>query len=319
VLDAYKSKLVAERVGQFDVKSRAGGLALDVVRAPHLPLTPFKPLPPDQPGEDNDLKDKVDAAVVRVYALGERWGPEKNKPDQYFRFKPGNGIHDIHMNQGNVEAKYKKFNGVFQDGGLIFQYPGDKWPAIYIAFQWPEFPNRRQDGQRRGWSGGRRRWWRGRASRRRWWWRRSWARATPARRGKVSSARCTYSSGQPYLPKRPQLVTLRYSEGPLVPSQRPDESRILRAMDERSFAGAQDDRLASIARVRAHHPAPAHCSPLDRRAGGWLACLSACTGHAGHFLSLCAKNGASYETDRGCAVAVGVSDSRPFGASARRR
>jgi uncharacterized protein YukJ len=74
-----------------------------------------------------------------VYALGERWGPEKNKPDQYFRFKPGNGIHDIHMNQGNVEAKYKKFNGVFQDGGLIFQYPGDKWLAIYIAFQGQSF------------------------------------------------------------------------------------------------------------------------------------------------------------------------------------
>ena len=25
------------------------------------------------------------------------------RPDSYFRFKPGNGIHDIHMNQGNVE------------------------------------------------------------------------------------------------------------------------------------------------------------------------------------------------------------------------
>ena len=33
-----------------------------------------------------------------IYAFGAKWGPEKGKPDKYFKFVPGNGIHDIHMN-----------------------------------------------------------------------------------------------------------------------------------------------------------------------------------------------------------------------------
>ena len=35
------------------------------------------------------------------YAFGERWGPETPSKDKVFGFKPGNGVHDIHMNQGN--------------------------------------------------------------------------------------------------------------------------------------------------------------------------------------------------------------------------
>jgi len=35
-----------------------------------------------------------------VYAFGERWGPEADRPDKVFGFSPGNGVHDIHMNQG---------------------------------------------------------------------------------------------------------------------------------------------------------------------------------------------------------------------------
>ena len=46
----------------------------------------------------------------------------------------GNGIHDIHMNQGNG-AGYRKDNGVFQDGGLIFEYPNGKRQAFFFAFQ----------------------------------------------------------------------------------------------------------------------------------------------------------------------------------------
>jgi uncharacterized protein YukJ len=88
------------------------------------------------------LKDKLEDAMVKaigepgsvVYAFGEKWGPETNKKDQYFKFKPGNGIHDIHMNQGNT-GKWKKDNGVFQDGAIYIEYPGDKWRAFYFAFQ----------------------------------------------------------------------------------------------------------------------------------------------------------------------------------------
>jgi hypothetical protein len=64
---------------------------------------------------------------------GQRWGPEKNKKDKYFGFLPGNGIHDIHMNQGN-SGKFAQDNGSWQDGGLIIQL-ANQWIALFFKFQ----------------------------------------------------------------------------------------------------------------------------------------------------------------------------------------
>lgn len=129
-------------MGYHKLPSKANGIALDYVRSGIVKPKTMKPVPPDAPGADNDLKDKLEDAIVKamatpgsvVYALGEKWGPEQNKKDQYFHFKPGNGIHDIHMNQGN-SGKYKKDNGIFQDGAIIIEFPGDKWRAFFFAFQ----------------------------------------------------------------------------------------------------------------------------------------------------------------------------------------
>ena len=73
----------------------------------------LKPLPLSAAGPDNDLNEKIDAYVQRamsdedamIYAFGETWGPENNKADKYFGFKPGRGIHDIHFNQGNPPGR----------------------------------------------------------------------------------------------------------------------------------------------------------------------------------------------------------------------
>jgi uncharacterized protein YukJ len=137
--------------GYRKLSARPGGLALDFVRSGIVKTSAMKPLPPDVPGVDNDLKDLLEAAMVRamkeegsvVYALGAKWGPEKGKPDQYFKFVPGNGIHDIHMNQGNA-GSYKKDNGVYQDGALFVSYPSGQWRAFFIAFQSQSF---RTDGK----------------------------------------------------------------------------------------------------------------------------------------------------------------------------
>ncbi len=47
------------------------------------------------------------------------------------------GIHDIHMNQGNTVEAYKKENGIWQDGGLVFFKEGDKkaFFALFLGFQ----------------------------------------------------------------------------------------------------------------------------------------------------------------------------------------
>src|SRR5262245_12397407 len=136
------SGLGALQPGYRKLSSRPGGLAQDFVRGGLVKPSSMKPVPPDEAGADNDLKDLLEAAVVKavdlsgslIYAFGEKWGPEKGRPDQYFKFTPGNGIHDIHMNQGN-SGKYKKDNGTWQDGALYIAYPGGKWRAFFLAFQ----------------------------------------------------------------------------------------------------------------------------------------------------------------------------------------
>lgn len=130
-------------LGFHELPSRPNGVALDFIRGNLADRTEFVPLPLTAPGPDNDLNEKLDQYVQRamadesalLYAFGERWGPEGSKKDKIFGFLPGNGIHDIHMNQGN-DPRYKGDDGVWQDGGLIFQFPAsDSWIAIFLKFQ----------------------------------------------------------------------------------------------------------------------------------------------------------------------------------------
>lgn len=140
--DEWKKKLKALSAGYEKLPNKPNGISLDYIRSGIVKPKSMKPVPPDAPGVDNDLKDKLEDTIVKamgtegavIYALGAKWGPEKTKADKYFGFKPGNGIHDIHMNQGN-SGKYKKDNGVFQDGAIVIQYPDDKWRAFFLAFQ----------------------------------------------------------------------------------------------------------------------------------------------------------------------------------------
>lgn len=150
--DAFARGLGALKPGLTRLASKPDGLALDYVRSGWFKPSAMKVVPPDVPGADNDLKDKMETAVVKavelngslVYAFGQKWGPEKTVKDKYFRFLPGSGIHDIHMNQGN-SGKYRKDNGIWQDGGLVFWYPGTskaapgRWLAFFLAFQSQSF------------------------------------------------------------------------------------------------------------------------------------------------------------------------------------
>lgn len=117
--------------------------AMDYIRGNLFDRKLMKPLPHDVPGQDNDLNEKIHRIMEKaladedalVYAFGERWGPEQNKKDKYFGFLPGNGIHDIHMNQSNVES-FAHQDGVWQDGGLLIHFPEpDQWIALFLKFQ----------------------------------------------------------------------------------------------------------------------------------------------------------------------------------------
>ncbi len=127
--------------GWTPLESRPGGGALDFVRGNLFDRAEMRPLPPDLPGPNDDLSDRLEHYVQRalvepgatVYAFGQRWGPEAGKSDKIFGFEPGNGVHDIHMNQGNSGA-FVRDDGVWQDGALVFRF-GDQWAAVFLAFQ----------------------------------------------------------------------------------------------------------------------------------------------------------------------------------------
>ena len=105
-----------------------GGAALDYIRGNLIELSTGRILPHDLSGPRDDIIDfvmpELQAAINRnatIYLFGEPYSDMQ-------------GIHDIHMNQGS-QAQFKKYNGVWQDGGIIIHFPDeDRFSAIFLAF-----------------------------------------------------------------------------------------------------------------------------------------------------------------------------------------
>lgn len=120
------------------------GLSVDYVRSGLVKLNTMRSLPHDVPGVDNDLNEKLDVLIrraiddpdVQICVFGSRWGPEHER-DVVFRFKPGNGIHDVHMNQGTPRnERHARDNGTWQDGAVFLHLRDERrWVGIYLAFQ----------------------------------------------------------------------------------------------------------------------------------------------------------------------------------------
>jgi uncharacterized protein YukJ len=85
---------------------------------------------------------------LHLYAFGEAWGPHKNlrsspleEGDAYFHFKPEQGIHSLHLNQGQ-SGRFSKDNGRNQDGMLLFENADlCSWTACFFAFQAQSWEN----------------------------------------------------------------------------------------------------------------------------------------------------------------------------------
>jgi uncharacterized protein YukJ len=125
------------------LKSASGSLALDFVREqigtganakPMITLAQMTDLPIDPTGSHatplynavDTLLNQTIAAKGTIFAFGSAYS-DSGKVD---------GIHDIHMNQGNPVATFGKDNGTWQDGALFLYAPATKlWTAIFIAFQ----------------------------------------------------------------------------------------------------------------------------------------------------------------------------------------
>jgi uncharacterized protein YukJ len=135
--------LPAAGTGWTRLPAGPGGANLDYIRANLFDPSAMRLLPPDVTGPDNDLADLLDHYLQRAqgdsqvtaFVFGERWGPEPATTDKVFGFLPGNGVHDVHMNQGNT-GRFRSDDGVWQDGGLLLHLAAEsRWIAIFLAFQ----------------------------------------------------------------------------------------------------------------------------------------------------------------------------------------
>lgn len=136
------SQLTPLKSGFTPLQNNPDHLGLDYIRGHFFDPAKMKPLPAERQGPNNDLNEKIQYYIknaineqATIYAFGAHWGPEKGNDDHYFGFTPGNGIHDIHMNQGN-EGPWSRDNGIWQDGGLLIHFEEKKkWVGIFLAFQ----------------------------------------------------------------------------------------------------------------------------------------------------------------------------------------
>jgi uncharacterized protein YukJ len=131
--------------------SAANSGALDYVRGQLVERRQFRVQPRSR--NQSGIADILDLHVARamrdpsalVYAFGSRWGPKPREIDRTFRgepIRPSDGVHDIHMNQGNVDRHgrdddhYVQENGPWQDGALLVHHADeDRWVAFFLAFQ----------------------------------------------------------------------------------------------------------------------------------------------------------------------------------------
>jgi uncharacterized protein YukJ len=122
---------------------RESGVALDFIRMNLFDRAKMKIYPGFLEGAHNDLNERIDDLITDmagdeeslIYAFGEPWVNERKK-DKVFAFFPGNGVHDIHMNQGDMTGDHAQEDGVYQDGGLIFYHAAeDRYLAYFTKFQ----------------------------------------------------------------------------------------------------------------------------------------------------------------------------------------
>jgi len=132
-------QLAAGRPGFTTLATGPSGNGLDYIRDNLYPLASAAPLPPE--GSGMTLANLLDAQIERakadsesvVMAFGEYF--QDSGRDSTFGFSPEQGIHDIHMMQGNPdEGGFTHDNRINGDGSLFIRYTGGETVALFIRF-----------------------------------------------------------------------------------------------------------------------------------------------------------------------------------------
>src|SRR5262244_1374516 len=123
----------------FTNVARNADHALDYVKAPFFEWHLGRVLPPSGNASSDDLQDLLSLyldqcknAGGEIYTFGAKFDQNLHKPID-IEFGNTDGLHDIHLNQGNV-GSHAGDNGVFHDGGLILAFP-DRYLGLFLGFQ----------------------------------------------------------------------------------------------------------------------------------------------------------------------------------------
>jgi len=127
--------LGALSTGVTGLEREPGGLALDYVRemingAPLVAHSQMSLLPVGGGTMKNQVATILNQAIKddngAIYGFGSSYADPNGQQ----------GIHDIHMNQGNPKGPFQKDNGIWQDGAIFIELPASgKWIAVFLAFQ----------------------------------------------------------------------------------------------------------------------------------------------------------------------------------------
>ena len=124
--------------------ARSAASALDYFRAPLFDWPNGVAIPHTGPGADDDLQDVLLTYLKQLrdqggelFAFGAKFpepGQQPNPRPIDREFRTVQGVHDIHMNQGNPNpGPFAKDNGVRQDGGLILKF-GARYVGLFLRF-----------------------------------------------------------------------------------------------------------------------------------------------------------------------------------------
>lgn len=148
IVDPLTSHPILGRLGGLaegftPLPQRKTGSTLDFVREPLFKPEDMRHLPFFGPGVGDDLQDLLEvyvdkaegkpAAAAEVFVWGSKFSGGTPRPADK-QFKTRQGVHNVHMNQGNPAGAFFGDNGIFQDGGLIFRFP-DRIVGVFLRFE----------------------------------------------------------------------------------------------------------------------------------------------------------------------------------------
>jgi len=120
--------------GSYSLGQDASSGALDYVRSPLLGVLTAGGLMPPVWRQNiggsvlNDLESFLTTwgSIQRIYVFGARFLNSAQMPPQ--------GVHDVHLNQGNPPGSFQLADGTWQDGGIIVERTDRTLDGFFLKF-----------------------------------------------------------------------------------------------------------------------------------------------------------------------------------------